>query len=296
MGNNQHNFRRIIRKTVESLGFDEIPFALGFLKFQPYAPFQPTKLKDIEGQVENLTGNKLDDALSFCKGVLDEENERGDKIENKAANLIGITGISTAFITGVTSLISDKAIPLLFYMILFLYVLIVLSLTFTVLLAFRAIIVGEFKYSYLDISDVFSMSSKDLEKIKQERLASYLYCYGRNFQVYNVKASYLIGSQVWFRNTIVLFLILALILTLSVPHTTKDADISPSSNPTIVQTVTPVRLGASPFPTVIITSTIAPILTKTPTIELLTYTPLPTIQPSPTYTPITSHQATTASP
>jgi hypothetical protein len=89
----------------------------------------------------------------------------------------------------------------------------VISLTFTVLLAARVVIVGEYKFSYPSIESAFH---KDSLAAKKERLNDYLFCYNTNCKIHNIKASYLIGSQKWFRNTILLFLMLSFALAPSV--------------------------------------------------------------------------------
>jgi len=292
MANNQNKITSILRKIAEGIGLDEIPFAIGLVKFTSDAPFFPTKLKEIESKVEGLTGKKIEDSLSYCKEMLDSENRRGEKIEKKASSLLGVTGISTAFITGVMSLISDNQIPILFWLILVQYILIVLSLTLTVLLASRVIIVGEYKYAYPDISDVLRIGSQNLEKVKIERISSYLYCYANNYKIHNSKASYLIGAQSWFRNTIILFLLLGLSLTLSIQQN-RNVNITPSIFPATM-TITPTSVTTSQ-PTAIITPPPGLIHSTTPSFSPTTFLPSSTTQPSPAYSPIAPNQAMTSS-
>jgi hypothetical protein len=293
MADNQHSFVSIIQRITDSLGFDLIPYAIGLLKFKANAPFQPTKLNEIEKQLDGLTGKNIEDALSYSKEMLDAENERGNTLDNKANNLISVTGISTAFATGVASLIFDKSLPLLLWLILFLYIFIVLSLTLTVLIASRVVKVGEYMYAYPEISDVFAMGSQTLNKTKKDRLASYLYCYAKNYQINNIKASYLIGSQKWFRNAIVLFLILAFTLALSIPHNLNSAVNSSTSLPTITLTIAPKIFTATTRPTAIVTSTTDPMFTSTPTFESTTHQTIPNIYSLPSIIPLASTSSTT---
>lgn len=202
-----------VEKLFEVLGIDLLPYAIGLSKFKSSAPFEPTKLMEIREQVRGLDIKKVDEALNYTKELLDEESARGEKIESKAFSLIGVIGVSAAFVTGVSSLLPKEhqttlsVIPLAIF-----YLLIVVSLTLTVLLASRVVVVGKYKYSTLDIADVFKMKSQSLLNTKKDRLTSYLYCYANNNQIHNIKASYLIGAQLWFRNSIITFLLLALVL------------------------------------------------------------------------------------
>ncbi len=278
MANTRQNPTPITKKLVVILGLDLLPYAVGFLKFVANAPFQPTKFKEIKNQVGDLTDDKIDDALSFCKEMLDSENDRGDRIESKAYNILGVTGISTAFITGVTSLLSDKASPIHIWLTLIVYFLIVFALTITVLLASRVVIVGDYKYSYPDISDVFNMGTQDLLETKKERLASYLFSYSKNLQIHNQKASYLTASQIWFRNAIILFLVLSVALAFAVVQDSNNSIVHPTN-------LTTTTLTIIVSPTQVLTQT------STPTTMQATKTSSPTTQP--TYTPApTTHRAT----
>ena len=276
-----------------------IKYSIGLVKFEADAPFEPTKLPEIRNKVNDLSGEKIiDEALSYCKELLDDENERGEKIENKAFNLIGVTGISTAFITGVTSLVSDNISPLSFCLIPSLYVLIVLSLTLTVLLAFRVIKVGEYKHTRPDIADVFNMNLLKLVEIKKEHIATYLHCYARNCQVHNIKASYLIGSQIWFRNAVVLFLFLAFTLAVNISY--GSTPVSPSANPTI--SITPTETAVLPLAPATVAPTVSPtpIPTHTQTMVLPTRSPTNTatqsLLPSSIHSPTFSQVATKGTP
>jgi hypothetical protein len=202
-----------IGKLFEILGIDLLPYAMGLSKFTSNAPFEPTKLKEIREQVQGLDIKKLDEALNYTKELLDEESARGEKIESKAFSLIGVTGVSAAFVTGVSSLLpKGHQTTLSLILLAVFYLLVVISLTLTVLLASKVVVVGKYKYSTPDIADVFKMGSQVLLETKKDRLTSYLYCYANNNQLHNVKASYLIGAQLWFRNSVITFLLLALIL------------------------------------------------------------------------------------
>ncbi len=264
----------------EALGIDLIPYAIGSSKFESNPPFEPTKLTEIRDQVKALNGKKLDEALEYSKKLFAEEDERGGKIESKAFNLIGVTGISAAFVTGISSLFPKDAqitFPFPVVILLIFYIFIVIALTLTILLASRVVIVGAYKYSFPDASDVFRMNTQTLIETKKDRLASYLYCYSRNSQIHNIKASYLIGAQLWFRNSVVLFLILAFAL---IPNffgniaSNFQRHVVATATPTVTLTETLVPSTITPTPNSVIL-----LVSETPSYFYFNNTPITTASP-----------------
>ncbi len=232
---------KLIRKIDNTIGLSVIWYALGFASFNANSPFEPSKFSDIRKKLGELDVDRLDNSLTYCKGLLDDENDRGETIQNKAFNLIGVTGISTAFITGISSLLPiDPQVSTIWNteLNLVLCILIVISLTLTILLAFRVIAVGNYKFAYPDISDVFTIGDESETDYKKERLASYVYCYAKNYRTHNIKASYLIGSQIWFRNAIILFLVLSLSLTLGILSSARKMR-NASQTPTVTAIISP---------------------------------------------------------
>jgi hypothetical protein len=263
----------IIKKIWELLAIDYIYYALGISKFKSKAPFEPSKLSEIKEKFHGLTARKIDDALSYSKELLDAESARGDKIESKAYTLIGVTSVSAAFITGVSSLLPEKIQPIfptLLFFLFFLFVLIVISFTLTILLASQVVIVGEYKYVTPDIADVFKMNDESLIDTKRERLSTYIYSYAKNSQIHDIKASFLIGSQLWFRNAVVLFLMFAFVLAITIfssPNFSNSATPTPIVTATSTITITP-TLSSTPTITRLFSKTptaVTVLLSKTPT-------------------------------
>jgi len=227
-----------IKNFMDITGIDLIPYAIGVSKFISKPPFEPTKLSDINENIQGLNTEELDEALKYSKEILDEENARGEKAESKTYNLIGVTGISAAFITGFSSLFPKETqliSPLLTTLIITFYILIVISLTLTVLLASRAVTVRS--YTRPDIANIFQMRKQSLQEAKSDRLATYIYCYSKNCQTHNIKVSYVIGAQLWFRNSVVFFLILAFILITSLIGNTKNNNIPNAETPSPTATI-----------------------------------------------------------
>lgn len=200
-----------LKKILELSGIDLIPWAFGLLpkeEDQQTKKFEKTDLNGIEGQ-------KLDEALLFAKDMLEKENARGETIEIKAQNLLGITGVATAFITGIVGLLPEKVTDLPGWQIIvtgIIYLFVVIALIMTILLAFRVIQVGDYKTATPSIDDIFFRSNLKIKDSKKKLLSAYIDSYKQNQQVHNNKATYLIGSQLWFRNAIMELFVLALML------------------------------------------------------------------------------------
>jgi hypothetical protein len=266
---------KIVEKILDALGFSVIPYAFGLLKFKIQPPIDSSKLGLIKERIKGFTNKNADEALSYCKELFEEEMKRGGKIENKAYSLIGVTGVSAAFITGIPKLLPEKTIGFFLWhniSIMVVYILIVISLTFTILLASRVVIVGGYKFAYPDVTDIFNINSQSLLSIKKERLNAYLYCYINNCKIHNIKASFLIGSQIWFRNTIILFLILAFILAPSIFSDLNGVSQNPPTTATIVNSSIQVIITSQPTAVIQATSipgtSNSPILQVSPTIRV----------------------------
>jgi hypothetical protein len=236
----------------------------------------PETLQAVRAKIFSLTEKKkLDDALSYSKDLYEKENDRGDKIENKAHNLFGIAGIASAFITGLTGLLPQvEKFTFLYCLIIAIYLLTAFSIVTTVLLAVKVVAVGKYKFVTPSIEDVFALTTESLENVKQERLATYIYSYSKNSQIHNVKATYLFGSQIWFRNTILLFLLVAILLVFNLPSSSPLSPSQSIGSQTILPGSVQVTETKIPFPTQIKPAhTIRPV--NTPATESATNTPYP---------------------
>jgi hypothetical protein len=268
-------------KVIERLGLDWFVILIGKPAFEDAPLPHPITLSEARERFGDLEGEKLDDALEYCDELLGREDDRSDKIESKAFTLIGITGIATAFITGFAGLLLEREklalVPVLIVAAA-LYVLVVLALMFTIYLAVKVVTVGDYVFTYPSANDIFELSKASLEYVKRERAASLFYSFTQNQQVVNRKVTYLSGAQLWFRNSVVLLLVLTLLLALYAPFK-SSAPVPGASIPTMTPPVT-VQPRAAP------TNTFQP----TPTLTVLVPTNTPTarsiatIESSPTIT------------
>jgi hypothetical protein len=198
-----------IKKLSESIGIDLIPYIFG-KSFKKES--QIFKFNEIKEKLLNFSEKKVNEAILYSKEIYDSENKRLEVIENKAHNLLAVTGIATAFVIGVSDILpSDKSLTVQIIFS-FLYLIIAFSLILTILSSFRVIKVGDYKIASLEIEDVFGLSTSTILFHKIDVLASYIYSYKNNEHINNKKAIFLIGAQKWFRNSIILFLIFSIFL------------------------------------------------------------------------------------
>jgi hypothetical protein len=273
-----------VKSLLEATGIDLIPYAVGIRKFESRPPFEPTRLNDIRNKIQKLDSKKSDEALKYSQELLEEDSERGEKADSKAYNLIGVTGISAAFITGISSLLPTdlqaiSSFPLI--VLVTAYLIIVISLTLTVLLASKVVLVRN--YTYPDIADVFEMGTKTLKEVKTDRLTTYIYCFAKNNQIHNIKISYLIGAQLWFRNSVIIFLALAFVLIANFLNSATNNIQLPTTTPEtqstfpITQTFTSLPSTIQPMNTIEPTETqaVSPSITNSATNISITFTAVP---------------------
>lgn len=265
---------------IEKLGLDWFVLLIGKPAFEDAPSPYPSTLQEVRERFGDLKDiEKLEDATGFCTDLLEREEKRLDKIESKAFTLIGITGIAAGFITGFASIILDQSkitsAGVLKPAVL-LYILVAISLMWTIYLAVKVVAVGEYRFTYPSANDIFKLSDSPLHDVKQEHVLSLFYSFAKNQQLINRKATFLNGSQLWFRNSIFLLLILSLLIagyTLFKPYNQPAGVLSPTVTVAVQQPILP-------------TST--PTLTSTLTRVVQTYTPFNktqiTLQPTPSFT------------
>lgn len=268
-------------KVLERLGLDWFVVLFRKPDFEDVPLPYPDAVSDIRNKLDIMWDKeKLDDALEYCTGLLKREEDRLDKVESKAFTLIGITGIATGFIIGFAGLLLDRgkiaSRPVLIFAAT-LYILVAISLMWTIFLAMKVVTVGSYRFTYPSANEIFSLTDSSLGHVKRERAVSLFYSFVQNVRVVNRKATYLGGAQLWFRNSIILLLALTLFLAIYI----------------VIDAVTPASGISAPTPVSAPTTTLVPAPTDTlqPT-PTLTYTPViiptatstATLMPSPTIT------------
>ncbi len=249
-----HKLKSQYRDLLERMGLDWFVLLAGKPAFFERPDPYPNSLKEIREKFGNLTDiKKLDDAIDFCTNLLEREDKRSEKIESKAFTLIGITGIASGFIIGFASLLLDQAkitSDLVLILASILYVLVVISLMWAIFLSIKVVTVGDYIFTYPSANDIFDLSQSTLLSVKNERVVSLFYSFVQNRRAIDRKATYLNGSQLWFRNSISLLLIITLLLAIYTPYkafTSKTSAIITNITPTI--TLQPTKVKPSPTPT-----------------------------------------------
>lgn len=269
-----------MKDLIEQLGLDWLPILVGRVPFRIDAPNPQSRLSEIRTSFSGLEKGKVDEALTYCDGLLKREDERSAKIESKAFTLIGTTGIATAFITGFAALLLDRgkinSVPVLVIGALG-YVLAVASLIFTVYLAVKVVTVGDYKFTYPSASDILKLATQNLIDVRRERATNLLFSYEQNTVAVNYKATYLGGAQLWFRNSVVLLSCLAMILAIYAPFTSSP----PASNVVISTPTSTATPTVASSPTLTAIATTQPTATATPIAVAPTVTTLPSTPTSP---------------
>lgn len=263
-------------RVVEQIGLDWFVILAGRPAFEE-ATNQHTlaDLRSVFAQVKEE--GALDDAINYCSTLLKREDEREHQIESKAHTIIGFMGIATAFSLGFADLLIDRAqvaSSWALVLIALLYLMVVSSFLWTIFLASKAVAVFEYRFTQPLADDILTLSKASLDDVKRERAASLFYSVAQNSQMVTRKGTYLGGAQLWFRNSIVVLLVLTLVLAVFI----------------LVVPVPPPGLDASAQPTMAPSQTLQPVPTQTLAIPTNTVTALPTDLPTamPTATQILS--------
>lgn len=250
----------LIRRVVESLGLDWLVMLIGRPAFQEVPSPHPSTFADVRAKFGYLQDDaKLDDAIAYCGELLKREDGRVDTIESKAFTLIGITSLAAGFITGFAGLLLDKGkigSPSMLIAVAVLYVLIAFSLIWTVHLARKVVSVPDYKFTYPSATDIFALAHDSLQDVKRERTISLFYSFVSNQRIANRKATYLSGAQTWFRNSIALLVVLALVLAflallpLSGPTSNATSGVPATGTvpASVIATPPPVTIAAPSLP------------------------------------------------
>jgi len=271
-----------MHEVIERLGLDWFVILIGRPAFEDAPLPYPTTFSEVRDKLGELQGEeKLNDAIEYCARLLKREEDRSDKVESKAFTLIGITGIATGFIIGFAGLLLDQekitSVAMLTIAAV-LYILVVVSLMWTIFLAVKVVTVGDYQFTYPSANDIFRLSDTSLQDVKHERAVSLFYSFVHNHQMVNRKATYLGGAQLWFRNSIILLLVLTLLLAV---HTLFRSPAPTTGTSVSTPTSVFVDMVPSPESTYLPAHTVTGVPTRRPTATLSA-----TILPTPTMTTI----------
>jgi hypothetical protein len=143
------------------------------------------------------------------------------------------------------------------------FILVVAALMLTLYLALKVVRISA--YTYPSADDIFSLTTSSIQEVKRKRVSSLFYSSAQNTKLVNRKGTYLIGAEIWFKNSITLLMCITLLLGVNTffksPGTTQTA--------VVVQ----------PTPTTLVQSTPVPTPSPIVTITITVPSPVPTVKP-----------------
>lgn len=249
--------KHIFAKFFEDSGLDWIPLILcGKEPPDGQLPY-PSSMPEIQKQFTSLTDEtKLDYALEQCDDLVKREEDRADKIESKAFTLTGASGIAVSLIVGFAGLLLDQAprrSPFIVLVAVF-FILVVVALMLTLYLALKVVRISA--YTYPSPDDIFGLSTTSIKVVKRERVSSLFYSFAQNTKLDNRKGTYLIGAEIWFKNSITLLMCLTLLLGVNAifePFGSVQTGIVVQPTPT-----TSIQNSPVPTPSPVVTTTNMP--------------------------------------
>lgn len=152
----------------------------------------------IEKRLSLNKNDKIEEALTYCAHLHNDESLRKATIEGKANTLMAATGVATAFMIGFFGLISRTSLgisTLGLIFILALYVAVVGFFLRCVYYALDTVKVRKYSYSIPDPEDIYNLKKKDVREVRLERAVDYLFSYFRNRDLNNAKATSLNKAQ-----------------------------------------------------------------------------------------------------
>jgi hypothetical protein len=223
-------------------GIDYLPY-LAWKHFADDSHSRIPNAGPLLGELSNPEA--LKEALQYAATLLQHEEQRLDSMERKAFTLLGTTGVATPFVAGFAVVILDRSklgTGFALQCAAGLYLLVVVALLCTVFLALRAVEVGRYRFTYPDLDEARRLSEVPFAQAQRERAETLFRCFRLNHTVVNNKANYLIGAQVWFRNTIVVLLFLTVLVAWRVLFVSQAAIVlqapartSTNCNETVIQ-------------------------------------------------------------
>lgn len=268
--------KKWLNKFFDVTGLDWLPVILSDRWYTPQSREDPIAIKSFDDHHQKLDLEQTKDLIQELTKLASDEDKRQDKIEAKALSLISFTGLSSAFVAGlVTVLSSAQFSEALRQRVVIVYSFVLLSLFITVVLAIKAIRVGKFSFMSPHITNLWERDGMDEIAYRRDQARTLLRSYFHNHGIINDKASFVAGAQDWFRNTIMLLMLMTAFIIFTPNQTQSTSTPTHTATQTTAPTTTPTVAPSE-------TSTLTPVPSETPT---LTSTPTSIPMPTPTVTP-----------
>lgn len=265
--------RRRRTNLLEATGLDWLPVIVNPQKLPTHHGISPEALHQLHQQIQAIDANYLDDVVAHLEQLVDEEDKRRLQVEGKATSLISYTAVASSLVIGFTqfNVGTNALVWFLRLPVTFLYICLALAFVITVVLATHAIKIATFQYP--EPYDMLRMRDFNRDTIRKQRASSLLNAYTHNQVIVNKKITYVRGAQDWFRNAVLILVLLLGVLAFSLAINPSLATL-PMERPLRVILVTPTPL---PSPMLPATSTLTPEATST-LVPLM----LPRVEQSPT--------------
>ena len=248
-------------KFLDVTGLDWLPVIVSDRWYKPQPRTNPEAMNSFEAHHQKLNLEQTKDLIQELTKMAADEDKRQDKIEAKAFSLISFTGLSSAFVAGlVTVLSSAQFSEVLRQRVVIVYSFVLLSLFITVVLAIKAIRVGKFSFMFPHITNLWEREGMNEVAYRRDQARLLLRSYFHNHGIINDKTSFVAGAQDWFRNTIMLLML----MTAFIVFTPNQTQSSPTHQSTATQTVVP-TITPTAAPSETATPTLTPSETPTPT-------------------------------
>lgn len=250
-------------------GLDWLPVIVSDRWYKPQPRTNPEAMDSFEAHHQKLNLEQTKDLIQELTKMAADEDKRQDKIEAKAFSLISFTGLSSAFVAGLVTVMSSAQFSEnLRHRVVIVYSFVLLSLFITVVLGIKAIRVGKFSFMFPHVTNLWEREGMNEVAYRRDQARILLRSYFHNHGIINDKASFVAGAQDWFRNTIVLLMVMTAFIVFTPNQTSPTSTLPPTATQTAISTIAP---------------TAAPSETATPMITPSeTPTQMPSETPSPT--------------
>lgn len=246
-------------------GLEWLPVIFNDKWYTSQSRTNPQAMKSFEDHYQKLDLEQTKDLIQKLEKLETDEEKRQEKIEAKALSLVSFVGLSSAFVVSLVTLLSSSQFSeILRQRVVVVYTLVILSLFIIVVLAIKAIRVGKFSFMYPQITNLWEREGMSEIGYYRETARILLRSYFHNHGIINDKASFVAGAQDWFRNTIILLMLMTTFIVFT-PNPTQSnlvppITVTPIVAPTALQSVTPSETSTS-TPSVTTAPTLMPTVT-----------------------------------
>lgn len=177
----------------------------------------------IESKLKLDSPERIEEALQYCATLYSNEENRRDKIENKANTLIAASAITIAFITGFLCMILYDAPSLSLLFIIIILIVYTIIAFFIIKSINYSLKISRFgKNNSIDTKLVdYNITESDIIHIKKVRVINYYILLNKNKQNNDKKEKYINIAQNSIKNAVIVLLLLSLSFVIDVALSIK---------------------------------------------------------------------------